>query len=169
MHPESPEQIEARTKHLLVWYELAEKYLFPAPESSNGLASRLHILLNLGAAPQESDSAEGIEYRLRLKIAEELRAQTLQALARADGEFLGRLAKACQLAKQKIDQPLTATGAALYAFRELSEELNHRPSRAEVRARVEEWFSEGGLPRPSDRQWQRVSRLLGPLFRGVSN
>jgi len=118
---ESPEEMLDRTKRTLLWFELAEKYIFPHPNSIRGLAGRLNVLLDIGSVedkPEEPDSFAHVEYLLRHQIAKELETQIGKASYRADSAFFDRLAKACKLAKKDVHQPLKAIGAAVYAFQQ---------------------------------------------------
>ena len=74
-----------------------------------------------------------------------------------------RLAEAAKLPPQQV----TGGGAIVIAFNNLREELRRRPSKLEVRQRVDRWYKEGGRKPMTHRHWLRIlaDPLIAALFR----
>jgi hypothetical protein len=168
-------------KELLLWYKFAEKYLYPKEDSVVALAGRLKTWQAV-----ESQDSNLVEDLLPLRdkaaikdlvlvllpiyedVAQKMKDQVIQACLNLDHFFLRRLSDAAALAaKGEVAHSLDTTGAAVYAFRLLREELGHRPNQNQVRERVERWRKEGGFKKPkiSNRQWERTRKDLEQLFR----
>jgi hypothetical protein len=160
------QQMYRRTAELLLWYAFAEAYIYPEKDSVVALAGRLK---NWRAVESQDPSLDKDLLSLYQKVAEETKDQVVQAHLGADTVLQRRLLDADKLLKDtkgQVSQSLDLHGAAVYAFRVLRDELGHRPSRNQVRERVDQWRKEGGLnPKISDRQWDRVLADLEELFR----
>ena len=153
-----------RTQKLLLWYGFAEKYLYPKEDSVVALAGRLKIWQ---AVESRNPGLEKDLLPYYQKVAQQIKDQVIQACLEPDTSFLRRLWDAAVLAAEgKISQSLDVTAAAVYAFRQLCDELGHCPNYNQVKERVEQWRKEGGIENPkiSDRQWGRVLKDIKPLF-----
>jgi hypothetical protein len=167
------EEIEAsreRLKRLQIWLNAAEEHLYPKPGSVISLAEGLRASNELDSLSRQGSEGEQLSALERAALEHKVRRfndQIDRAKRTKDRAFFRRLSKACKLSDEDIQQPLNATGAAVLAFGKLGSELNRRPTKRDVRSRVDQWFKEGGLPPIGDRQWQRIftQPFIAALFR----
>ena len=102
------------------------------------------------------DVPEEVRTLLGEKV-KETEARILQAAMTRDVVFLRQLYDAARLKKIKM----TITARAVMALLKLWEDLGHKPSWQELRARVEEMCqAEGQNPRFSDEQWETTRKAL---------
>ena len=170
-------------QHLMLWYALAEKFLYPDPTSEFALAGRLkhwreiktHLKrwkeVDQSNLPPEVEATLPPEYFVKnphLEAVEAFQAEILQAFHDLNTPYLRRLWRAVDhLSRPKKgakDKPKravspTLTGVALLAQKELRKKLNRYPSPCEVHDLVKSWRGEF-----SNRQWRRVLKNIDGLF-----
>jgi hypothetical protein len=162
----TPEQREAirRTRQLCLWADLVDEHVTPKPDSILGLASRLKNWQEYFGKPQVDGLAafEKIEEEGRFEIAQRFHQQQQRAQKENDYKLLHKISEAARLlaTDSKLSHGLDVTGAAIYAFEELRQELGHRPHRDRIRERVEEWLGHS----VSQRHWERSLQVLAPLY-----
>jgi hypothetical protein len=151
---------EAQTALMLyVWHCLASKYGC-SEDSVLNLAARLEIR-QMAGSPEACPAEDFPYYR---NIARELGDRQRRAWVEADWDFFRRLSRAGKLMGSKAVHRLSATGAAVYAFRELWGKSDRWPTKQEVRALVGQRCIESNRPLLTDRQWRRIFANLAPLF-----
>ena len=168
------DEVQDFHRHIMLWYALAEKFLYPEPTNEFALAGRLKHWREIKTHLKRWKEVEATmppEYRMKknphLEAVEAFQAEILQAFHDLNTPYLRRLwravdhlsrAKKGAKGKPKRGVSPTLTGVALLAERELREKLNRYPSPYEVRDLVKSWRTF------SERQWDRVLDNIAGLF-----
>ena len=166
--PATAEEVLERTERMLLLCRYLEKDVYPPFDSVISLASQLRnlsALKNCEVEPELLPFYCDAVWRLRRQIDAACAGDDPSG---NDHTFLRNLSDAKELAAsgEELSQGLDVTGSAVYAFALLrGEHPKGRIGRNEIQKQVEQWRTEGGYQRVSDRHWNRVFKQIDELLR----